>query len=301
MRFQCNTPLRFGQCQRKMEGQKLLCFAMGDSRSVCCLDTAICYYRISMKNLDKILLHITRTGVYLVPFIPLVISATLFFPFITGKGFAFRILIEVIFALWVLLALRDPAYRPRLTLPSIAVATFLIVIFLADVFGANPHKSLWSNYERMEGFVALIHLGAFFLVASSTLREEKWWRRLFHTSVAVSIIIAIYGIFQLAGVIVINQGGVRLDGTFGNAAYLAAYMLLHAFLTLFLIASHRSPSMFLKCYLTVALLLQFFTLYHTATRGAMVGLIAGLFLTALLIAIFERESKRLRKGISFPS
>lgn len=55
----------------------------------------------------------TLTGLFAVLLVPLVVTEQLFFPFITGKGFAFRIIVEIIFALWLILALRDPSARTK--------------------------------------------------------------------------------------------------------------------------------------------------------------------------------------------
>ncbi|MSU55745.1 MAG: hypothetical protein EXS51_00335, partial [Candidatus Taylorbacteria bacterium] len=172
-----------------------------------------------MQSVDKVMLSAARVLVFLVPFVPLIVASSLFFPFITGKGFAFRILVEVMFALWLLLAIRDKAFRPKRSLLFFGVASFLAIVLLADIGAENPFKAFWSNFERMEGFITMMHLGVYFLVASSVLNAEKWWLRFFSTSVGVSAFLGIYGLLQLAGKIVINQGGVRLDGTFGNAAY----------------------------------------------------------------------------------
>lgn len=248
-----------------------------------------------MTNTNRILLWLTRSGVFLMPFIPLIISGSMFFPFITGKNFTFRIIVEIIFAVWLLLALREPRFRPKQSGLLWSVGAFLFIVFLADIFGANPFKSFWSNFERMEGFVTLLHLGAYFLVVSSVLDSEKLWHRFFATSVCVSAFLGIYGILQLAGKIVINQGGVRLDGTFGNAAYFAGYMLFHIFLTLFLIFRHR-VSLTSKYLYGAAILLQVFTLIFTATRGAGIGLVTGLFLAFLLVALFEKNNRKLRVG-----
>ncbi len=248
-----------------------------------------------MKSADQLLLWVVRIGVFLIPFVPLVVSASMFFPFITGKGFAFRIITEIIFGCWLLLALREPLFRPKKSPLFWAVVTFIGIVFVADLFAINPFKAFWSNFERMEGFVILAHLLAYFLVVSSVLNAEKWWYRFFATSVGVSAFLGIYGILQLAGKIVINQGGVRLDGTFGNAAYFAGYMLFHVFLTLFLIARHKT-SIPVKWMYGGAIVLQIFTLIFTATRGSGLGLICGLFLISLLVAVLERQSKSLRTG-----
>lgn len=248
-----------------------------------------------MQTVDKTLLAVARVGVFLVPFIPVIVVSSLFFPFITGKGFAFRIIVEVIFACWLLLALRHPAYRPKHSLLLSGVLSFIGIVFLADALAVNPFKAFWSNFERMEGFITMIHLCAYFLVATSVLDEEKWWHRFFATSVGVSAFLGVYGLLQLSGKIPINQGGVRLDGTFGNAAYFAGYMLVHIFLTLFLIFRQRITVWFRWLY-GGALALQVVTLYFTATRGAAVGLVGGLLLTMLLIALFENKYNRLRIG-----
>ena len=248
-----------------------------------------------MNTLDKTLLWATRIGVFLVPFVPLIVASSLFFPFITGKGFAFRIITEVIFACYLLLALRNEAFRPKRSLLLWGVVVFLAVVFVADVFAENPFKAFWSNFERMEGFITLIHLGAYFLVVSSVLTTERMWHRFFATSVGVSAFLGIYGLLQLAGKIVINQGGVRLDGTFGNAAYFAGYMLSHVFLSLFLILRHRlSPG--IKWLYGGAILLQILMLIFAATRGAALGFIGGLTLSLLLIMFFEKNNKQIRLG-----
>ncbi len=250
---------------------------------------------IAMTVLDKTLVVVSRIGVFLIPFIPLVISGGMFFPFITGKNFAFRIIAEVIFVAWLLLTLRQPQYRPKKSFLLWGATIFVGIVFVADIFAENPFKAFWSNFERMEGFVTLIHLLAYFLVASAVLDTEKWWHRFFATSVGVSAFLGIYGILQLAGKIVINQGGVRLDGTFGNAAYFAGYMLFHIFLTLFLIFRHR-VSLTPKLLYSGTVLLQMVALYFTATRGAFIGLTMGLFLSMFLIMVFFKENRRVRIG-----
>ncbi len=262
-------------------------------------EDTICYH-LGMKSFERALVWVARIGVFCVPFIPLIVSASMFFPFITGKNFVFRIVVEIIFAAWILLALRLPELRPKRSYFLYALSAFLFIMLVADAFGANPFKSFWSNFERMEGYITLAHLFAYFLVASSILQTEKLWLRFFATSVGVSALLGFYGILQLTGKIVINQGGVRLDGTFGNAAYFAGYMLFHFFLTLFLLARHR-VGVWAKWSYGVALILQLFVLYFSTTRGSAVGLVGGLVISTGLAALLGRDQPRLRKwaGISF--
>ena len=228
------------------------------------------------------------------PFVPLVVANNLFFPFITGKAFVFRILVMFATGAWLILTLRDPEYRPKNSWIFKALIAFVIIVGLADIFSVNPTKSFWSNFERMEGWVGIFHLFLYFITVGALLNDWKYWKSFFQTSIVVSVIMAGYGIFQLAGVFAINQGGMRLDGTFGNATYLAVYMLFHIFLTLFLLLRERFSKVWQWTY-GVIVVLQMFILYHTATRGVVLGLIGGLLIMLLLIALFEKERLSLKK------
>ncbi len=249
-------------------------------------------------KLNRALRAIVLGGVFLLPFVPLVVSTTMFFPFITAKNFAFRSIVEIIFTAWLILALRDPAYRPPRSPLLYALLGFLGIIALADIFGVHLYGSFWSNFERMEGYITLLHLAAYFFVIGATLRTEQLWKRFFHTSMAASAVMGLYGIFQLLGWATINQGGVRLDGRLGNATYLAIYMLFHIFLTAFYLVRHRGAKGARWVYATL-IALQTVILVYTASRGVVLGLVFGAMVTALLIILFERAPEhRVARRVS---
>ena len=143
--------------------------------------------------------YIILAGLFAIPFVPLIVSSSLFFPFITGKAFVFRILVEIIFGCFLILAVRDESYRPKFSWIFVALLGFLVVLGVADFFGENSFKAFWSNFERMEGFITLLHLGAYFMILSSVLKTEELWNKLLATSLGASAIMAIYSFFQLAG------------------------------------------------------------------------------------------------------
>src|SRR3989338_2422431 len=156
-------------------------------------------------------------SIFALTIIPFIIAQSLYFPFITGKNFTFRILVEVGAAGWLALALIYPAYRPRRSWILGAFAVFVAIVALADAFGAYPFKSFWSNYERMDGFVTLAHLFVYFVVASSILNTTRLWRTFWNSSLAVSLAVAAYALLQLIGVASLNAGFSsveRLDATF---------------------------------------------------------------------------------------
>ncbi len=242
-----------------------------------------------------ILRKIVIGGLFIVPFVPLIVINQFFFPFITGKNFVFRILVEVLFASWAVLALLDAQYRPKRGWLLYAFSIFLGVVLIADAFGQNAFKAFWSNFERMEGGIALIHLFAYFVVLAS-VGTEKLFARLAATSLGVSLIIGIYGLLQIGGLLTIHQGGVRVDATLGNATYLAAYMLFHIFIALFMLARARLSGVW-KWALWIMVALDSTILIYTATRGTTLGLLGGLLLAGLIILVFGKNvSKSARRG-----
>lgn len=252
-------------------------------------------------NLHKILANaVVLTGFILVPFVPFVIlSQSTFFPFIVGKNFAFRVVVEIMFSAWVVLAFIDPVYRPRKSWLLGAFAAFLAIITLAGIFGENTTKSFWSNFERMEGVVTYFHLFAYFIVASTVLSVRDLWRPYLNLHLGVGVIMALYGVLQWAGVLKVIQDGIRINGTLGNAEYMSTYALINIFLAGFFLVRQSFTTTGERVRIAIygsIILLQTFVLYHSGTRGAMLGFIAGLGLTTLLVAIFEKNNKAVRNG-----
>jgi len=242
-------------------------------------------------NLIKYFLYV---GIFAVPFLAFIVSSSMFFPFITGKNFSFRIIVEIMTALWLILMLFDARYKPRKSWVLAMLAIFVGIVALSSIFGENFYRSFWSNYERMEGLVTYLHLLAYFLVLAGSMKTEKVWNWLFHTTLLASAIIAFYGVFQLFGVLQTHQGS-RLDATLGNASYLAVYMIFHIFLALALF--YRAKDFRKWIYLFV-IILESFVLYHTATRGAILGIIGGLLISWILIAVLSSSKKSKLAHIS---
>jgi O-antigen ligase/Tfp pilus assembly protein PilF len=246
-----------------------------------------------MKN-NSTAKHIARwtalIALFLITLAPLIIANSYFFPFITGKAFFFRILIEIAVCAWAVLAFLDKEYRPRFSWVGLAVFAFVVWMFVADCFAANVAKAFWSNFERMEGWVLLIHLLGFFVVASTVLRVEKKWRAWFLTSLGVSVAVLAYSFLQLVGVLQIHQGSSRIDASFGNSAYLAIYFLFNVFIALWLAFSEKRQ--WLKWCLIALAAVEAVFIFFTETRGAVLGLVGALALTAILTAFTAGKQAR---------
>jgi len=234
-------------------------------------------------------------ALFLIPLTPLLVADKFFFPFITGKAFYVRILIEIAVSAWVVLALLDKKYRPRFSWIGAAVICFVVWMFVADIFALNVTKAFWSNFERMEGWVLLVHLLGLFFASSAVLRVEKKWRAWFLTSLGVSLIMCAYAFLQLTGAVSIHQGSSRIDASFGNSAYLAIYFLFNVFIALWLALTEKHA--WLKWSLIALSVLEAVLIFFTETRGTIIGLVIALSLTAILAAITARKNiRRLALG-----
>ena len=262
---------------------------------------------MSIKSLTR---RFTIVLLFAVVLFPVLVANSFFFPFITGKAFYFRIIVEFAFAGWLLLAFLDAKYRPKLNMLTLGVTAFAVVALVADLLGVNPLRSIWSNFERMEGWLVIVHLWMFFMALTYTFGQgeegKKMWHRWFIASIIVATWVAGRGALQWAGKIPMEQSSTRPDSTLGNAAYLAVYMLIHSFLAIYmflsvqarLAASKASASVssfndqvsqfFTSSQWVYAILAVFFAaiLYSTATRGAILGFGGGILLTLALYTIF---------------
>ncbi|MFZ2303226.1 MAG: O-antigen ligase family protein [Minisyncoccia bacterium] len=246
-------------------------------------------------NLHKILANaVVLAGFVLVPFIPfIVLGQTTFFPYIVGKNFAFRIVVEIMFSAWIVLAFIDPAYRPRKGYILGAFVALLGIISLSAFLGENPAKSFWSNFERMEGVVTYLHLFGYFIVASTVLTARDLWRQYLNLHLAAGAIMALYALATLVG----QPVGFRISGPLGNSSYLGIYAFFNIFIAVFLMVRESFTTAGEKARISIygsIVILQTVVLYYTGTRGAVLGLMVGAGLATLLIAIFESKRKTLR-------
>lgn len=98
---------------------------------------------------NKFLAYAIVTGLLAVLFIPFIVADSQLFPFITGKSFVFRILVELLFGLWVAGMFFDSSIRPKITWLTWSVLAFTGVVFLADVFGHNfYHSPAFTSIEN---------------------------------------------------------------------------------------------------------------------------------------------------------
>lgn len=243
---------------------------------------------------------VTIGALFLIPFLGLYISNSMYFPFITGKNFAFRILVEIAFAGWLVLMACDKTYRPKFSWTLVWYKTLAVWMFIADAFFAvNAHKALWSNYERMDGWVTLAHLYIFMVVLASVLSAEKLWRKWWLAFIAGNALVCVYGLAQLLGLTAIHQSGTRIDASIGNAEYFAGYLLFAIAVTVWQALETRDKKLaWLRYSLFALVVVQFVLLFATGTRGTLVGLIAaGFFGSVLWIIESGKQGRKVAMAV----
>lgn len=248
------------------------------------------------------------------------------FPFVVGKALWTRSLIEVALGLWIILLLRDPSRRlPRSWTVSV-LGIYVSIALLSTLFSVSPTRSLWSTYERMQGWVDLVHWFVFVVVLVSTYTTWAHWRALLNFNIGVGIVIGLLGIVQFLDIYALPylEYRGRLDVTLGNPTYLGGYALVGFFIAGgFLIESlldrsasqatghvtdrrrrrrsQRSgsampavPPVYLwRTYWIAAIILNFAMVYLSATRGAAVALVVGILVLGLAYSL-RGNSRRLR-------
>ena len=236
--------------------------------------------------LEKTLRYVAIGALTAAALVPFYVASDLFFPFISGKNFALRILIEIAIAAWLLLAFRNKTYRPSRSCLMWSAAFFIATLAIATVLAEDPFKSFWSNFERMEGFIGMAHFALAFLVAGSMFRTVDW-RRFTLVSLSVNAVIIGYALLQFFGFFAINQGGVRVDATFGNAIYLGVYALFHLFFALLAAytAVRECKSRYLIAFFIALALGNIALIFLSATRGIVLGLFVGGIVACALLAM----------------
>lgn len=246
-----------------------------------------------MKITENLIKYKVIIGVFLLLIVPFIVVPGMYFPYITGKAFYFRVIVELIFSIWLCGALFYKNLRPAKSSLLYAITGFVVVSFIADLFGSNFQNSFWSNFERMEGFITLIHLFALFLVTTSVFKSKKLWDGLFKTSLVFSLILSLHALSQFADARAAGES-IRVASFLGNPIYLAEFLLMHIFIAFLYI---RDAGKSMKFYYGFTIIFNGIVLFMTATRGAALGLVAGIFVMIVLGSLFirEKEDRNYRK------
>ena len=208
--------------------------------------------------------------------VPLVYFDGILYPYLAPKTLLIRALGVIAAAAFAYLALSGaPLYWRRLKEKMAWIpGALLVVAYATSALGVDFYLSFWSTFERGDGLLTLTALVCFFycivLSADGTFLTRLYW-----LAAWVGSVVAVHALLQwlegIGGFSIpfIYQTGDRLGGTLGNAAFLASYLSLTLFATLYV--AYRSSSR-IKITLYVGAALQLLVIVLTATRGSIVAL-----------------------------
>ena len=202
------------------------------------------------------------------------------------KTLLFIAIVDCLAILWLP---RAPLYLKQYAKNPIGIfmAAFFVIAAVVSFFAQDFSQSVWSNYERMMGLWTLTHVLLFFFITVSICRDYKKSLWLLRSVSMASIIVSLVGISEF----IESSGAARVEGPFRNSAFLASYLLLTAFISLWLALREdaaKKEALFWGC----VFLLSCFTLFLTATRGAVVGLIGGMGVLLVLVLLYAPKDER---------
>lgn len=240
-----------------------------------------------MKNKVSLIIFFSLVALSLLA--PLWVFKDLLFPFVTSKAFYFRVLIELALPFYIYLVLSAPALRPNLKQPlNVLALVFLLINIITSFTGINISRSLWGNFERMGGSYYIAHLTLlYFYVVLLGQASEKWLKRFIYVFLAAALVVAINGIFGklgLATFVADPSLPSRVSSTLGNPIYIGSFLIIPMLLALFL--GFEEENKVSKAGYGIAALLQVICILLSGTRGALVGLVGGGFVSACLYLIF---------------
>ncbi|MFZ2151886.1 MAG: O-antigen ligase family protein [Minisyncoccia bacterium] len=235
-------------------------------------------------------------------FVPTVVSNDLLFPFISGKNFIFRLLVLCVCLLFAWAIFKYRKITPVNNPPHIIFGFFVGVVLLADLFGVNPTRSIFGNFERMEGWFTLGLLYLLFILLYQIYNSIFIWRTVFKISLVSNIYIILFTLDQYWGGREISQYAdtLRPDATLGNSSYLGGYALMYIFILAWLTLT--SKNIFSKVAYSVLILVNIYVMAITLTRGALVGFavaIGSIVVMASVVYLFKKIKKQVMPRFLF--
>lgn len=251
------------------------------------ISSAVSMSRSSIVGFLKVLTYVGIYGGLLMPlvFIPIVI-----FPFVFSKLIFFQILIGLTFPAYAVLAWMEPAYRPKKHLLYFAILGYFAALLLSTIFSVDVMRSWWGNQERMNGLFTLLHFLAWLTMTTGMLTRWEEWRKLLNYQIALAVFMALVAMLQrVYPKLLLFPAGERVGGLLDNPIYMGAYQIFNLFFcALLALKDHRSS---MRVWYGVAAFFALVAFFLAQSRGALLGLGAGLAVFAVYYALFTTAKK----------
>lgn len=245
-------------------------------------------------NLENIINWLLYAVVFLVP---------LYFSFFyrdfsvfsLDKTVLFRVIIEVLVVLTLIKIIKEKS--KFINVKRTFLLSFLLYVFiflLVSIISKDLEKAIWGSYWRQQGLITHAHYWLFFFIVMINVNSREKIIRIINALIASNVIVSLYGIIQWLGLDnfpwfkPVAVGG-RIFSTFGQPVFLANFILLSIFPTLYQAIFARKEKS--KILYFVAFILQLCCLFLSLTRSAWIGFFVGVL---ILIFVYFFIKKRIK-------
>lgn len=271
-----------------------------------------------MSKTELYLSGIIKYGLYAILLTPLAFYPRALYGFMTPKFILFQVLVEIVFGAWLILKLidfqnvRNRASNIKFSWLTISLLIFTAISFISALLGVDFARSFWGIGARMTGLFAEMHFLAWFLVlvstsnpnlrihSNSTNENTKIssirmslvdLNRYINFSFAICIIVALTAFYQ-------NTQWHLVPGytIFSNPTFVAPYFLFHFFWGLYQAINLKNVRNSVSNIIFGAGGILIVTaLVMGQVRGAIIGLLAGLFIIGIFLIFSDILAKKRHK------
>ena len=223
----------------------------------------------------------------------------------------FAITIAIAF-FWTVRIIAEKSLVIKRTPLDIPIALFVLAQIASTVISLDPHTSLWGYYSRFNGGLLSILCYVFLYYAFvSNLNSAKIVKNIFLVSLVSAFIVVLWalpshfgkdptclifrGSFDVSCWTADFQPKVRIFGTLGQPAWLAAYLVLLIPISLAFSILYKKDELkrSLKSIIFLTLSsLMFLSFLYTRTRSAVLALGVGLIFFFGALILFDKPSKK---------
>lgn len=226
-------------------------------------------------KIKNLLANILRWGLISLAFVlPFVVTPSTIYPFVFGKTLFFQSVTEILLALFIILLLLAPEYRPRWDLFTGLVLSYFGIMILTSFLGVDFYRSLWGTEERGLGLFTQLHFVVFFVMLRSLFREECDRERLLFFTIISGILLSAIALLRLKGILIFDVDlGLRLSSTLANPIFFASVLLIYFVFAVYLAA--KKKGIMARGFYGLSAIGFFLMLISTQTRGAVLALGVG--------------------------
>lgn len=234
--------------------------------------------------------------IFLIAFTPIVVDIGVFFPYVEGKTLAIRLLVTIAWLLTGIYAVFSKEFSQKIsnkfrTLVKnpifVSFGVFMLAVGVSTITAFFKFRAFFGDVERGEGFVGLLYLYLFFVLAV-VIFERKDWLTFFKLSLLVGGVMFLDSIRQLIG------GESRPSSFTGNPIYLAGYLLFTTYVGLVIFRDVTSKK-FWKWFGLAMVPISLAGILITQTRGVMIGVIAGVIVVAGYLGVKGKNIEVFKK------